>query len=84
MYKRNLEIFAAKIDEEIVMMDEKLGLYFGLNPLAAKIWSWLEVPMNLQMLLEKVLDQYEVSPEICRRDLTFFLNEMCAHQLIVA
>ena len=73
---RNTEIFASKIDDEVVMMDDASGLYFALNPVAGKIWSLLEVPVNFHILLDKLIEMYEVSLEQCQSDLHLFLTEM--------
>ncbi len=54
-------LFTSTVDDELVMMDEKTGHYFGLNPIARVIWQTLEHPTKYQQLLESLTDIYDVS-----------------------
>ena len=82
MLVRNPTIFASQVDDEIVMMDEKAGVYFGLNPVAGKIWALLENPLSAQDLVARLLVLYDVSEEQCTQEVQGFLNDMLARGLI--
>ncbi len=80
---RNQEIFASEIDDEMVMMDDAQSLYFGLNPVARKVWELLDSPMNYGSLLHLLLEAYDVGLEQCRADVEPFLSKMIEHKLIL-
>jgi hypothetical protein len=79
---RNSDIFASEIDNELVMMDDAQGLYFGLNPVARAVWERLTSPLRYDALLKDLTDIYDVDPEACRRDVEPFLQKMIGHGLI--
>jgi hypothetical protein len=54
---------------ESVLLDLKSGVYFGLDPVGTRIWTLLQVQSDLQTVLEELLREYEVTEEICGRDL---------------
>ena len=82
-FTRNQSIFASIVDDELVMMDGEQGLYFGLNPVARKIWELLETPMSYEKLLDSLTRLYEVDREQCQRDIEPFLLKMIEHNLVI-
>lgn len=81
-FVRNADIFASNIDDEVVMMDEAAGLYFGLNPVAGTIWTCLATPLSLEALLNQLTENYDVSREQCQSEVCAFLTDMVHHKLI--
>ena len=79
---RNPDIFASEIDDEMVMMDDAQGLYFGLNSVARKVWQLLESPMQYETLLNSLLESYQVDFQQCRIDVEPFLLKMIEHRLV--
>ncbi len=79
---RNQEIFASEIDNELVMMDDTQGMYFGLNSVARKVWELLDSPKSYESLLNLLLDSYEVELKQCQQDVEPFLLKMIEHRLV--
>jgi hypothetical protein len=79
---RNQTIFGTQVDDDLVMMDEDQGKYFGLNPVARAIWEYLEKPKSYETLLEYLTENYEIDTEKCNNDIQPFLSEMIANNLI--
>ena len=79
---RNQTLFTSEIDEDLVMMDDVNGLYFGLNPIARKIWELLEQPLTEAALVEQLVIIYEVSAEQCQTDIAPFLDQLLERHLI--
>jgi len=73
---RNPETISGALHDQLVMMDIQQGKYFALNPVATRIWELLETPLNLEALCEKLLDEFDVTPEQCRLDVQEHLAEM--------
>lgn len=81
-FSRNECVFAAEIDQELVMMDEASGYYFGLNPIAKHLWEILAEPHAYAELLTVLTTFYEVDSDQCRADIEPFLQVLLTHKLI--
>ena len=79
---RNNNLFSSAVDDELMMMDEVSGNYFGLNPIAAAIWQLLEKPMPYSQLIQILADIYDVTIDECEKDTQNFLSELLKNKLI--
>src|ERR1700685_733016 len=59
-----------------------LGSIYSFNETGSLIWQLLESPRNLTELIRAVEQEYEVSPEHARRDVTQFLNDTLSVGLV--
>jgi hypothetical protein len=82
LIERNPGLFAADMDGELVMMSVARGEYFGLGGIAPRLWALLETPTTPAALRARVLAEFEVDEETCRRDVDGFLAEMIAKELV--
>ena len=73
---RNETLLFADLDDTVVMMDADKGRYYELDPIGAKIWTLLETARTVDELCEVLAATYDVEPEVCRRDVLEFLNEI--------
>jgi hypothetical protein len=80
----NPDLFASKIDDETVIMDETQSIYFGLNSAASNIWELLKQLLILQQLMTHLLNTYEVSESQCRQDVEKFLHQLLEKNLVKA
>jgi len=74
----------ANLDGETVLLGLKDGVYYGLNPVGARIWSLLEQPSTVAEIRDRILAEYDVAPERCERDLLALLERLAEHGLVVA
>lgn len=81
---RNKNLFASVVDDELVMLDEEGGNYYGLDPVGKKIWEMLDQPCSFQSLINKLTDIYDVSSERCGQDAAIFLNDLIQNKLVIA
>jgi hypothetical protein len=81
-------VFAVKdqvstsLEEEAVILNLKDGVYYGLNPVGARIWDLLQEPRTVREILNILLEEYEVEPQRCGQDLLNLLKELAAKKLI--
>jgi hypothetical protein len=80
--QRNPSIFASQVDDELVMLDDAQGLYFGLNPVGRKIWELLDLPRSYDALLQSLAQTYDVDLEQCNADVRPFLGQLIEHRLV--
>jgi len=75
-YIQNRNTIAGRLSDELVMMDIDKGKYFSLNTVATRIWDLLDVPLSLDELCARLMEEYEVDPNQCRAEVTEVVNEM--------
>ena len=73
---RHPDMLSAEIGGEAVMMSIENGAYFGLNPIATRIWDLIEKPSSIAELVQAITDEYEVSGEQAAADVQEFVADM--------
>jgi hypothetical protein len=68
---------------ETVMLDVAGSSYYGLKDVGKVIWDHLESPISVDALCERLVTQFSVDPETCRRETTAFLETLSERGLIV-
>lgn len=75
-YRRNPDLIGASIDDDLVMMSVDKGQYYGLSGVAPRVWELLENPHTFDQLVDRVLEEFEVTRDVCEKDLSEFLEQM--------
>lgn len=73
---------SCEVAGETVILDASSGQYFALNPVGTVIWQYLQTPCTLSSLCERLVREYNVSPEQCEADVSALLDQLAAHGLI--
>ncbi|MGD9657148.1 MAG: PqqD family protein [Methylocystis sp.] len=73
---------STSLDEEVVILNLESSLYFGLEGVAACIWNAIREPTNGVEICRKVMDQFDVGEEQCRREVLEFLEQLVTAGLI--
>jgi hypothetical protein len=79
---RNEEPVAVEVDRTIVMMSIDQGMYFGLQGTGSKIWSLLEQPRAVTDVCVALVNEFDIDPVDCQREVLGFLEELRTAQLI--
>lgn len=63
---------------EKVMVDFEQGKYFMIKGAGNDIWDMLQQgkPISPAQIIERLLEEYDVSPEECERSVVEFLEKM--------
>lgn len=67
---------------EAVILHLKSGIYYGLNPVGARIWSLIQDPRTVDSVLTALVEEYEVDPNRCEQDLFALLQDLQDRGLI--
>lgn len=67
---------------EAAILQLEHGLYYGLDAVGARIWDLIQVPRSVEAVRDTLLDEYEVDPERCERELLELLEQLAAKRLI--
>jgi len=70
------EQVACEVDGEAVILDLNSETYFGLNPVGTRIWDLIQEPTRVSDVCQTLLEEYDVEPERCRREVLDLLNDM--------
>ena len=73
---------SCRLGPEAAILHLGSGVYYGLNPVGARVWALLQQPVMVQRLRETLLAEYDVAPDRLQRDLTDLLDGLVAEGLI--
>ena len=79
---RRAEPLTATVDGEMVMLDPRNSLYFGLDSVGRRIWELLERPQPVDALCAAIEEQFDVTAETCRADVLAFLEQLADAELV--
>lgn len=63
------EVVSCELGGGAALLDMRSGTYFGLNPVAARIWGHLGQPVTASVILDDLVKTYDVSRERAAADL---------------
>jgi hypothetical protein len=69
-------MLSTELDQETILMSIDAGAYYGLKGPARSIWEKLESPVTFSALVDMLVKEYRITPEVCAADLNGFLAEM--------
>lgn len=67
---------------EVVILDLKTGVYYGLDSVGARIWNLIQEPKPVRDIRDMLLNEYDVTSDRCERDLYGLLQELAAVGLL--
>ncbi len=73
-YCRNEKIIHGELDNNEIMVNLDKGKYYGLNPVAKRIWDMIAVPMGRDEIVATLMDEYEIDKERCTEEVISFLH----------
>jgi hypothetical protein len=76
------EQISSDLGGEAVILNLQSGVYHGLNEVGARIWNLIVQPQPVKQIKQTLVQEYEVEPEVCTRDLLILLDELKAAGLI--
>jgi hypothetical protein len=73
---------SADLGGEAAILNLKSGVYYGLDPVGARIWNLVQAPRTVREVRDTLLDEYDVESDRCERDLVALLEQLAEHDLI--
>ena len=73
---------SSELDGEAAILDLRQGVYYGHNQVGATVRALIAEPRRVADIQCALLDQNEVAPEQCERDLLELLSEPAERGLI--
>ena len=76
------DMITADLDENALVLNAESGNFIELNPVATRLWRFLETPLSLGALCDTVIGVYDVPRDACRAQVVEWIDEMRALGLI--
>lgn len=76
------EQVSSSLGDEVAILHLRAGKYYGLNAMGARIWSLIQKPRIVEEVRDVLVNEYDVQPERCERDLLALLQELADEGLI--
>jgi hypothetical protein len=73
---------SSQLGDEAVILQLDDGVYYGLDPVGTRIWALLQEPRRIADIRDRIIEEYEVDPERCERDLAGLLDDLLSRRLI--
>lgn len=70
------------MDGEKVMLSVHNGKYYNLGEVGGLIWELLEGPKSIKELVDRLIEEYDVSREECESQVHSFLELLIKEELI--
>jgi hypothetical protein len=76
------EQVSCPLGEEAAILNLKNSVYYGMNPVGARVWELLKQPKSVGELRNILLEEFEVDEERCGLDLLALLGTLQGEGLI--
>src|SRR3712207_391304 len=73
---------SSELADEAVILHFANGVYYGLDPVGARIWQLVQKPTQVATVRDQLLSEYDVEREQCERDLLNLLRDLNAAGLV--
>lgn len=76
------ELDVTDLAGEKVMIDFSTGKYFLLQGVANDIWDYLQAPITIRDITDRLLEQYEVDEETCYNSVVQFIKQLYENKFL--
>lgn len=70
------DVLISGLQSELVLLNLNSERYFGLDEIGTRFFALLNSSESVQQAYDALLKEFEVEPEVLRRDLLEFLNTL--------
>jgi hypothetical protein len=73
---------ATSLGDEVIVLNLESGVYYGLDPVAACVWSRISTPSSVGELVAAVRHEFETAGHDVEGDVRRLLDTLCGHGLV--
>lgn len=73
---------SCELGGEAAILNLKVGVYYGLNEVGARIWKLIHEPKRVSEIRDTILEEYEIEPDDCEADIMVLLQDLLDNGLI--
>lgn len=82
VFSRNDALPDSFVDDEVILLSITNSKYYGMDSLGSRIWSFLQKPIKIGRIVDKIVEEYSVSREDCERDVLAYLSHLAKEGLV--
>jgi coenzyme PQQ synthesis protein D (PqqD) len=68
---------------EAAVLNTKTGVYYGLDPVGARVWQLVQQPRRVSEVGQQLLAEYDVESQRCLADVVALLEKLRSEGLLV-
>jgi hypothetical protein len=76
------DVLVQELEGESVLLNLKSERYFGLDEVGTRIWAILGKSESIQQAYDALLAEYDVEPDVLRRDLLDLIDKLVDRGLV--
>ena len=80
--KPRQSVIAKMVGSEMVLLDYDRGIYYGLNPVGARVWQLLGDGSTPEEIVARLTDEYDVARATLEADVAALLRDLQAKELV--
>ncbi|AJS59961.1 lasso peptide biosynthesis PqqD family chaperone [Paenibacillus sp. IHBB 10380] len=70
------------MDGEKVMLSIENGKYYNLGQIGGRIWELVASHATIAGMVEQLVMEYEIEPDVCEQQVYTFLHQLAAEGLV--
>ena len=71
-----------KVGEEMVLLDFDRGVYYGLNPVGARVWELLAEGKTSEEIIDRLTEEFEVERTDVTNDVAELMDNLQTNGLV--
>lgn len=72
--RRAVDILFAKVDDDMLAIDEQAGYYYAMNQTSSRIWELIAESATVEEICERLCQEFSVDADTCLREVTDLLH----------
>lgn len=76
------DALTSRVGDETVILQVRTGAYFGLDPVATRIWNLIEEGVAPAAICDRLALEYDVGRDVIEADVRALLAELKSHEII--
>jgi hypothetical protein len=76
------DVVASEFGDELVVLNLRDGVYYGLEDVGARIWKLMQNPVSVTAIREALLAEYDVEPARCEQAICTLLAQLVDKGLV--
>ena len=73
---------STSVGGEVVILGMHDGVYYGLDPVGARIWQLLQTPRAVSEIVAAIVSEFAVTPLQCETDALVLLSDLMTRGLV--
>lgn len=82
-FKPSTDAVDARVGEETVILHMQKGIYFGLDPVGARIWELLGEETAIAQISAQIAEEFGAALETVEADIKVFLQQLIDSDLVI-